>query len=62
MKIGCNFRDLSFSAQLDGVTKKAIKRLADHHNINDWLELSDQPNSGERDKNGKRRVRIIMYL
>jgi len=42
---------------LDGVSEKAIKRLAEHHSINDWLELSDEPSSRERDSNGKRRVR-----
>ena len=46
-----------FLAQLDGVSKKAIKRLADHHsNINDWLELSDDSITGALDKNGKKRV------
>jgi len=45
-------------AQLDGVSEKAIKRLADHHSsINDWLELSDDSSSEALDKNGKRRVR-----
>jgi len=44
------------SAQLDGVTEKAIKRLAEHHNINDWLELEEASSTG-RDSNGKRKVR-----
>lgn len=43
-------------AQLDGVSEKARKRLAEHHNINDWLELEESSQS-ERDKHGKRRVR-----
>lgn len=43
-------------AQLDGVTEKAIKRLAEHHNINDWLELEEASSTG-RDSNGKRKVR-----
>jgi len=41
---------------LDGVSEKARKRLAEHHNINDWLELEESSQS-ERDKHGKRRVR-----
>jgi len=41
---------------LDGVTEKAIKRLAEHHNINDWLELEEATSTG-RDSNGKRKVR-----
>ena len=45
------------SAQLDGVSEKAIKRLAEHQSINDWLELSDSSSYSERDKNGKKRVR-----
>jgi len=43
---------------LDGTTEKAIKRLAEHHNIDDWLELSkDTPSRSERPSNGKKRVR-----
>ena len=52
-----------FSAQLDGVSKKAIKRLADHHSsINDWLELSDDSMTGALDKNGKKRVRFVFKI
>ena len=47
-------------AQLDGVSEKAIKRLADHHSsINDWLELSEDSSSEALDKNGKRRVSFL---
>ena len=45
-----------FSAQLDGVSEKAKKRMADHHSINDWLELSDSFSRAARDKYGKKRV------
>jgi hypothetical protein len=48
----------NISAQLDGVTEKAIKRLAEHHNINDWLELEEASSTG-RDSNGKRKVFMI---
>ena len=48
------------SAQLDGVTEKAIKRLAEHHNINDWLELEEASSTG-RDSNGKRKVFMIFF-
>ena len=63
-KIFCNHKIfltlVYFSAQLDGVSEKAIKRLADHHSINDWLELEDSSQS-ERDKNGKKRVSQIIF-
>jgi len=48
---------LWFLAQLDGVTEKAIKRLGEHHNINDWLELSESAPLSERDGKGRKRVR-----
>ena len=48
------------SAQLDGVTEKAIKRLAEHHNINDWLELEEESSTG-RDSNGKRKVLFMIF-
>ena len=49
----------TFSAQLDGVSEKAKKRMAEHHSINDWLELSDSFSRAARDKYGKKRVSII---
>ena len=59
LNIRCGFLTLvCFSAQLDGVSEKARKRLAEHHNINDWLELEESSQS-ERDKHGKRRVSQI---
>ena len=45
-----------FAAQLDGVSEKAKKRMAEHHSINDWLELSDSFSRAARDKYGKKRV------
>jgi len=48
---------IHFSAQLDGVSEKAKKRMAEHHSINDWLELSDSFSRAARDKYGKKRVR-----
>ena len=51
-----------FAAQLDGVSEKAKKRMAEHHSINDWLELSDSFSRAARDKYGKKRVSTSLSI
>ena len=46
-------------AQLDGVSQKAIKRLAEHHSsINEWLELS----TDDDQESTKKKVRTFLAL
>ena len=45
------------AAKLDGVSQKAIRRLADahHSSINEWLEIASDDSKDSKDT-GKKRV------
>ena len=46
-----------YTAKLDGVSEKARRRLAEHHSINDWLEIPDPATDDDKPADGKKRVR-----
>lgn len=51
---------IDYLAQLDGVSEKAIRKLAEHHSIKDWLEIPDG-GPGEYRPGGKKRVRNTLH-